>query len=402
MKINIKHNIIYTILTIYALFFNTERFIYLGIPIVLASYIILTIDSNKNFSIQFDPLTRSLLFILFFMMSISLVVILFKLTELGTINYVFKEAARLIIYIAIIQCMNFINISNKLYINVWRALLCVVVLVSIIQYTKIYDVNSFLKSLYGDSVQYYNVEHDSLSSFRSGSIFVNPNVCVTFLCSFLGMYLNYINHIRENNIFKILTLFILLFGILLTGSRTGMVVTLLLLFVNFIRLYKENKIRFYSLFLFLISCILIVLIFIPNVYYSDFRTFQFSQGLDNSISIKLDIWQRLLMQMNPINVLVGYAPFNYQSRSLMVDFDFGYFTMYYGLCGILIYFLLIHSILKYKSSIKNKLRKGFNINLLLIFIVFGLTASIYFNLRIFVLCELLFCVSFSNGKDSLV
>ncbi len=400
MKTETKHSIIYTILAIYALFFNTERFTYFGIVLIVLSYILLTLDTNKDFRFKFDVLTKSLLFVLVFMSIFSLGIIVLDLTELGSITYVFKEVSRLIIYIAIIQCMNFISISNNTYIKVWRVLLCIVVLVSIIQFTKIYDVNSLLISLYGDSVQYLNTKADSLSLFRSGSVFVNPNVCATFLCAFLGMYLNYINYVEEKTASKVFTFVVLFTGILLTGSRTGIILSLLLLLLNLIRKFKVKQGGLKYLGLILIPCVVIAVLML-NIDYSGLRGFQFEQGLDNSISIKMDIWQRLLTNMNAVNLLFGYSPFNYHSGKLLVDFDFGYLTTYYGICGVLIFILMIYSILKYKSSVNTKLRKGLNLNFLLIFLVFGLTASVYFNLRIFVLCELLFCVSFSNDKGRL-
>ena len=77
------------------------------------------------------------------------------------------------------------------------------------------------------------------------------------------------------------------------------------------------------------------------------------------------------------------------SYSEFVFYSFAYFFGYFGVLGVLVYLLLITCIFKHEKS-KKQSRKDLNFMFAAIFILFGFTAGIFFNLRIFCIYLLMF------------
>lgn len=82
----------------------------------------------------------------------------------------------------------------------------------------------------------------------------------------------------------------------------------------------------------------------------------------------------------------------------MVDFDFGYFVTFYGLIGVFIYFALLRGIYKW-GNIGLPGRMFLNRMFMLITIFFGITAGVYFNLRIFAIYMLMFLPMIRADKE---
>ena len=109
----------------------------------------------------------------------------------------------------------------------------------------------------------------------------------------------------------------------------------------------------------------------------------------------------MIKQMQPWNYLIGYGPFDYSlSSSFLVDFDLGYFIVYYGLIGIGLYVAMLRSLLHYEfmdGTTDHRLPRM----LVVIMIVFGLTAGTYFNLRIFAIYMLMFLPMLANNREGI-
>ena len=89
-------------------------------------------------------------------------------SALGSSRYAVKEIERGIIYILIAQIIMRSKVDIRKYISIWNMLLTLSVVVAILQFTKVIDMNTILKNFYGDSIQFYNTQFTVLSSFRCG------------------------------------------------------------------------------------------------------------------------------------------------------------------------------------------------------------------------------------------
>lgn len=387
-----RNNIIYTILAIFTTLLFTDRFMVYGAGLLVLVYLI---QNGKKW-----VLYRTSLFYVFF--AVLLVTFITGILNIADFSAIYnesvarKEIYRIIIYMIIMELMAIIEIDIRTYSKVWRVLLFFIVGVAIIQFTKIIDIDSILKNIYGDSVQFINSASTELSTFRCGSVFVNPNVFACFLVAALASYLFILRNKYETIIMKIITFGMILTGFVLSGSRTGLVLSLIIIVAYLLNSSRGNFFFFIKNISFLILgviTVLGVLIIFFDVQLSDFsafRIFQVQEGTDNSLSIKIDIFKNLLSNMDVGNFIFGYGPYDYASdSSLLVDFDFGYFITFYGIIGAFLYFAMLRGIYKWGNTESSN---GILLNrmFMLITIFFGITAGVYFNLRIFAVYMLMF------------
>ncbi len=389
---NIKNNIIYTVLAAFITLLFADRFMVYGIVLLVMLYFICY---GKNL-----VLYRSTLFYVFVaILVITLIAEMLNFTGFSTIYNTSigrKEIYRAIIYIIVMELMITMKVDMKAYSRIWRILLFFIVGVAIIQFTKVFDVDSILKNIYGDSVQFYNSANTEISTFRCGSVFINPNVFACFLVAALANYLFLMRYKYETVAMKIITFGMIVTGFVLSGSRTGLALAVILILTYIYNSSRGNIAIFVRNIFFLIvgtAIVLGILVMLFNVQLSDFgdfRMFKFKAGTNDSVGTKIDIFTNLLRNMNVVNMVIGYGPFNYASDSrLMVDFDFGYFVTFYGLIGVFIYFALLRGIYKWGDTELSG-RMLLNRMFMLITIFFGITAGVYFNLRIFAIYMLMF------------
>lgn len=389
---NIKNNIIYIVLAAFTTLLFADRFMVYGIVLLVMLYFLCY---GKNL-----VLYQSTLFYVFIAIFVAtLVTEVLSFTGFSIIYNASidqKEIYRAIIYIIVMELMMTMEVDMRVYSGIWRILLFFIVGVAIIQFTKVFDVDSILKNIYGDSVQFYNSAKTELSSFRCGSVFINPNVFACFLVAALASYLFLMRYKYETVAMKIITFGMIITGFVLSGSRTGLTLAVIIILTYMYNSCGGNIAIFVRNIFFLIVGIVVVLgilVMLFNVQLSDFsafRMFKIKDGTNDSLGNKIDIFINLLRNMNAVNMVIGYGPFNYASDSrLMVDFDFGYFATFYGLTGVFIYFALLRGIYKWGDT-RLPGRTLLNRMFMLITIFFGITAGVYFNLRIFAIYMLMF------------
>ena len=389
---NIKNNIIYIVLAAFTTLLFADRFMVYGIVLLVMLYFFCY---GKNL-----VLYRSTLFYVFIaIFAVTLIAEVLSFTGFSIIYNASvdrKEIYRAIIYIIVMELMMTMEVDMKAYSGIWRILLFFIVGVAIIQFTKVFDIDSILKNIYGDSVQFYNSAKTELSTFRCGSVFINPNVFACFLVAALASYLFLIRYKYETVAMKIITFGMIITGFVLSGSRTGLTLAVIIILTYMYNSSGGNIVIFVRNIIFLIVGIVVVLgilVMFFNVQlpdFSTFRMFKIQDGTNDSIGNKIDIFINLLRNMNVVNMIIGYGPFNYVSDSrLMVDFDFGYFATFYGLTGVFIYIALLRGIYKW-GDIELSGRMILNRMFMLITIFFGITAGVYFNLRIFAIYMLMF------------
>lgn len=397
-----KDNLIYILLVLMATFLFADR--YTGYAVVFLAVTYLCV-SGKNPKLH----KTSMLFVFLSILALTAITFLLAMfpsfSDLADGSVSGKEICRLIIYTIIAECLMVIRVDLKAYIKIWRVLLIFIVAIAVIQYTKIFDVTAVLKSIYGDSIQYQNTTAADLASFRSGSVFVNPNVFACFLVAMLGSYLFILQQTKENLIRKLITFILLGIGFILSGSRTGFVLGIAIIIAYMVVGSKRNRRRLFGNLVLLLGGLVLLAVVASLMGYIELsdifslRIFQVKAGTGNSIKIKLGIFAALISDMNGMNLIFGYGPFNYAANSnLLVDFDFGYFATYFGFCGMVVYLFLLHAIYRWGDRSLCG-RRFLNLVFLIIAVLFGLTAGVYFNLRIFSIYMLVFMPALFKGDD---
>ena len=191
-----------------------------------------------------------------------------------------------------------------------------------------------------------NITTTNIFNYRLGGLYYNPNQCSRYVCLITAAYLAE----RNNAPLKKVSLFILsaFVSVLLTGSRTGLVVIFLIITFFTYRnssVKKEAKVALSVAFLVII---LPLFIFGSN----DYRGFNVSQGLNNSANKKWYVIADYLSQDNTVfHLLFGYGDIeNFQPSSIWImenfDSEYGNVIYCYGFLG---FFMLV---LFYINAIK--------------------------------------------------
>lgn len=400
-----RDNALYIFLSIFSVFLLINKYMKYGI-VILFLMLGLNMVQRNAFTIKKNGLLT-----VFVLVGVCVCIncassIVLNYSAYFSISVAIKEVCRCIVYATILEILLLTEIDVNIYKQVWKTILMVVVAIAVLQYIKIFDIDIVLKSIYGDSVQFLNTQYSDLSSFRCGSIFVNPNVFACFLVAFLGNYFCVMSNGRETIVSKVVTLVLCIIGLVLSGSRTGLVLGLVLVIVYTV-LIAEYNLRYILKNLIIIGGLICGVLLILKLFFdvdmstlATFRMFQVKGGMDDSFGIKIGIYTNLLKGGSALNCLIGYGPFDYASSiDLLVDFDFGYFTTFFGCLGLFLYVGLLGAILKFnvKQDASRKLR---NIMFFVITVIFGITAGVYFNMRIFAIYMAMFLPNFKLNKNS--
>ncbi len=391
-----KRKLAYLILVIMTVFLMINRFmiVELGILIVL----FLTGFSRNNRIMRFSHLEKSIGLIALYSAFTIVLGVLPGFSPIFNLGSAITEIERAVIYILVIQIVSTVRINLRQYQRVWRVILLIVVGLCIVQYLRPFDINSFLMRLYGDTVQFLNSAETGINSFRGGSVFVNPNVMACFLVGYLGNYLVLLPRTNDRAAGKTLNFVLVLFGLILSGSRTGMVIAgielLLLLMLRARARQKNYLVRILAFGSILLAAIVVLFnSAIPDL--GGLRAFQVNEGLSNSLLHKLTVWSSIMGNAHAGNYLFGFGPIEYATNAdLLVDFELGYFTVFYGLIGVFLFIRLVRSMMRFRTGPgEADTQKARNLSFAMIMALFGFTAGVYLNLRLFsVLIALFFPV----------
>jgi hypothetical protein len=237
------------------------------------------------------------------------------------------------------------------------------------------------------------LEHMSENIFmdRMGGLYHNSNQCARYITMLLGFYLV----VNEETKFKKILPFILIayFGILLTGSRTGLVTATCILFFAFVR---QQKLSFDKKLIFGLLVIIGFWLFVINSL-GTLRGLEIGDGLDNSLAYKVGaVSYYLENETSVIHLLIGHLDVDLFERVYGVT-DFGFDSEY----GSLIYrfgFIGFISILIfwYQLYIKTeRFSQIFFVNLLWI-----ISSTIVCSYRAFFIFMLFLSVLYSNNHKS--
>ena len=180
-----------------------------------------------------------------------------------------KEVYRLCTYILVTLAVANAPIREKHFIKIWNMLFVFIVLIAISQFNNLTIINTILERVYGESIFIeITKKYSKLKHFRTGSIFINPNSFAKFILFYLGLFLSINMKIGTEKV-KSFFLIVIISALILAGSRTGFVISMIM--VMYMLIVDPNlRKRFIRIFPF-IGIIIIVLM---NNYAFDFDNFR--------------------------------------------------------------------------------------------------------------------------------
>ena len=274
-----------------------------------------------------------------------------------------------------------LTVSLKIPFNfIFKSSLVVLVFhlgIQVMQKTGLFNINEWIRLVYVDpNITWSHLELSEYggSNFRSGSIFLNPNVYMVIPCLVLCLILqkNILKREPQNYIFC----FLVLVSLFLTGSRTIVFVfaAIMLYWFSISSVEPQEKTAaFFVAILFLVG-----LIFTGDDSVSSARVFDVTNAVDSSLGIKVLNLFEYLGSANVIYYLWGSMGSMNVSNS-QLDSEWGFIIRFYGLVGIIWYYKLI-----FKNPNRHDLRLSFfyktaRITILLV----AVSATVFFCMPIF-------------------
>lgn len=375
---------IYLLTVILSVFFIGSNYAFITIIVLLSLLLILILKQIRTFKIP-----KAILIFVGYLCLISFQSIIIP-SKYFDLQVAIKELQRILIYILIILIVHNTSVKEKRFIKLWNTIFIISLFISILQFYKLLGINNILESLYGSSI-FLEIasKYTTLKNFRAGSIFINPNSYAKFIVSYLSLYIT-VSYRTNKKSKKVTMAFLILLALILAGSRTGLVLSIIILLNKVIQKIKQRKLLIKKYYMLLIPIVLFTIIF--SILYitssniidiENIRIIKVLAGVSNSISYKFSTFTSILDDFNILNVFIGLGPFKNDLWGItLIDFDFGYQIAYYGLAGLIFYMLMIRDF--YVNSKRKEFDyKLFYKSLTIVFILFGFTGGIFFNLSFF-------------------
>ena len=290
--------------------------------------------------------------ILLWILSIVLASAIVITTE-GSLNFatILHEFSRVIYYLCVIMLCFRINISLK---KLFYACSVVILIHTFIQFTQylsmgIFDNYIIQYYLQGETTnQHYlmSTMAESGEGFRSGSIFINPNVYVCYPYLSLGVFLEYYR--REKDILALAMTAIAFVSVVLTGSRMGMISFLCIIGWFMWYSIRNKSIKRSNNGFIIILVALIAVFFFWNKITSmaqGMRAFNLDSAYEGSGSIKLMGLLGYMKISNPLEWIFGSL--GADRLAIPIDMEWGYIFAWFGIVGLFWYIKLLRLVYKY-------------------------------------------------------
>lgn len=212
---------------------------------------------------------------------------------------------------------------------------------------------------------------DFVKNRRYGGIYRNPNQAVRYISLLFIVYL--IENKNNSFVKKIPFIAIVIISILISGSRTGLIVTLILLIYSIY--FNQVKINFSKIIIGL------ALLIGFGLFYSflsafDLRVFEMSVGLDNSLGVRFDVFNHFFSNLfSPFKFLFGH----FSSDNIKelyglnhLDSEWGELFYNFGFLGFIALFLFYRKLFLLKDS---------NIRFFMFILFWGITSTVIFSFK---------------------
>lgn len=272
--------------------------------------------------------TNALLFRMLFSPIIPVLMVLMLDALPISLSLVTHEIMRLVYVVMLIFVCTRLRVRFDHVYRTAQIILLANLVIQIGQYLGISVINSFLRSNYVTGVEgeWTHLELASYggSGFRAGSIFINPNVYISIPLVSLGVFLQ--KDYNGGNLLSTVCILAALVSCFLTGSRTAMVLSAVVICLYFIR-YSRGTSKM------MILCVVVAGIgMIAGMGLQGMRALQLTEG--GSIKVKLLGYTWYFQTSNVVYWLTG----SIGSRTVAsIDSEWGHIYTWYGLWGILWY-----------------------------------------------------------------
>lgn len=226
---------------------------------------------------------------------------------------------------------------------------------------------------------------------RYGGLYRNPNQCVRYVSVLLITFFI----ASKNNTFRQKFFFIslALFSVILSGSRTGLVVVLLIIAYNY--MHFEDMISKFKKLILSFCVILVFFLVYLRLQTLNLRVFEISEGIEGSFGSKFDFFNHFYNQLqSSLHFLFGH--FTNESLTILyglntLDSEWAEMFYSFGILGcitILVFYFKIF-------LLQNK-----NINFFMLILLWGITSTILFSFKMSFVFMLLLSNYYSHALFS--
>ncbi len=232
-----------------------------------------------------------------------------------------------------------------------------------------------------------NISYENMTNFRLGGLYRNPNQCARYLTFLLAFYLvsNRQKPLRSQWMFPLTALS----AILMTGSRTGLVVAALLLFFT---LFRKRDMPAMAKFVTILA-VVFAGIYLASSELSDMRSLDFQRGFSGSFNLKwVTFYYYFISEESLLYMLFGHLdPEQFQNLMMMgmeqFDTDYGNLIYCFGIVGFLSFFV-------YWIIIGSKITKESRVYFFLLFWMLG--STLVMSYRACFIFQLFLSIIYSN------
>ena len=234
-----------------------------------------------------------------------------------------------------------------------------------------------------------HVNTENFTSYRHAGIFRNSNACAEALSMLLAFFI--INKSEEKAIIKNAIAIAIYYAIFITGSRSGFIVSSLLILINLlINNEHSNLTRTISVII-----IIIVTLLFFGVNSGNYRALEIQEGLSSSLNTKLLTFKSYLYNEDSlIKLTLGYWDSsiyaNIAETGVMKTFDsdYGSIIFSYGFIGFIAIIFFIYSVFRDVRGIEKTY---------FLLILWMFSATIFKSYRMIFIFMLLLSIIYSNS-----
>lgn len=282
---------------------------------------------------------------------------------------------------------------KKIYIKI-HTLYIIIIIVLISQLSFLFQVEPLMnlfEFIYGDENSEFKFTRFITSALRNGGLYYNPNQASKYLTSLLTLLLV----LDYKNRDKLIIAISVLFSVFLTGSRTGLLITLFIL-LGYTLFINRNKVI--SFFLIIFGSISILILGKG----SRSLELKVKGSADYKFNVIMDYWDKVSLDGGFLNLLFGNFSVNYtklsQKYNLDSNFNFGFdaeigfILSSYGLFFCLLYFFYYIYLLKWIN------RRNFIV--LIPFLIWPFTSTILFSIKTSIVYFSILAIVIINSNDN--
>lgn len=334
------------ILLLTTFFPNNGTFNILRIIIVIALFFITRKAPKNDVLLKY----RNLILIIWFASIIVALVAVFMVEGDYNQSIISHELERLVFYILLLFLCPRIRATLPMLFWCCIAVIGIHFFIQITQYFHLGIFDDFIRTYYITDGEYH--AHFAMAmaedNFRSGSLFLNPNVYVCYPYISLGVFLEYFK--KYHSPVAIVAIIFAFISILLTGSRMGMV-AYISIFAWFVFFRGESsQYKNPAFYLGILIALIVIVFFINDInnFISDQRAFSFEGAYEGSGGVKRNFLGLYLLTCPPIYWFTGSLGTN--MYLFQIDMEIGYIFAWFGILGVIWYYLLLKTFFKYRKN----------------------------------------------------